>query len=111
MGNLRSHSLIITTGRKSAALLPLRATGMALSMTRAQTQKAGALATTAARRRISHLAAAVGIPCLLLFGPTDPAIWAPANEKVEVLRSKTGRMSDIAYRDVFKRVSRLLSCL
>ncbi|MCH2060117.1 MAG: glycosyltransferase family 9 protein [Verrucomicrobiales bacterium] len=60
---------------------------------------------------ISHLAAAVGIPCLLLFGPTDPAIWAPANEKVEVLRSKTGRMSDIAYRDVFKRVSRLLSCL
>ena len=60
---------------------------------------------------ISHLAAATGIPCFLLFGPTDPAIWAPANEQVEVLRSKTGRMSDIAYRDVSKRVIELLSCL
>ena len=28
---------------------------------------------------ISHLAAAVGTPCVLLFGPTDPAVWAPAN--------------------------------
>ena len=36
---------------------------------------------------ISHLAAAVGAPCLLLFGPTDPAIWAPQNPQVRVLRS------------------------
>ncbi len=60
---------------------------------------------------ISHLAAATGIPCFLLFGPTDPAVWAPANEQVEVLRSKTGKMSDIAYRDVSKRAIELLSCL
>ena len=60
---------------------------------------------------ISHLAAAVGTPCLLLFGPTDPAIWAPANPGVEVLCSESGRMGDIQYRDVLKRVSELLSCL
>ena len=36
---------------------------------------------------ISHLAAAVGAPCLLLFGPTDPAVWAPANRHVTVLRA------------------------
>ncbi len=36
---------------------------------------------------ISHLAAAVGTPALLLFGPTDPAIWAPENPQVRVLRS------------------------
>ncbi|HEX8078467.1 MAG TPA: glycosyltransferase family 9 protein, partial [Chthoniobacterales bacterium] len=36
---------------------------------------------------ISHLAAAAGAGCLLLFGPTDPAIWAPANENVTVLRA------------------------
>ncbi|MFP6873666.1 MAG: glycosyltransferase family 9 protein [Verrucomicrobiales bacterium] len=60
---------------------------------------------------ISHLAAAVGIPCLLLFGPTDPAIWAPANDGVKVLRSGTGRMGDIPYRDVMSRVSAFLSSL
>lgn len=36
---------------------------------------------------ISHLTAAVGTPALLLFGPTDPEIWAPLNQQVQVLRS------------------------
>ncbi|HZE13904.1 MAG TPA: glycosyltransferase family 9 protein [Chthoniobacterales bacterium] len=36
---------------------------------------------------ISHIAAAVGAQCLLLFGWTDPAIWAPRNENVTVLRA------------------------
>jgi heptosyltransferase-3 len=31
---------------------------------------------------ISHLAAAVGTPAIVLFGPTDPAIWAPRGSKV-----------------------------
>jgi ADP-heptose:LPS heptosyltransferase len=35
---------------------------------------------------ISHLAAAVGTPCVLLFGPTDPAMWAPPGDPVRVLR-------------------------
>jgi heptosyltransferase III len=34
---------------------------------------------------ISHIAAAVGARCILLFGPTDPAIWSPANENVIVI--------------------------
>jgi heptosyltransferase-2 len=41
---------------------------------------------------ISHIAAAVGARCLLLFGPTDPAIWAPANANVTVLRAPEGKM-------------------
>jgi heptosyltransferase-2 len=36
---------------------------------------------------ISHLAAACGIPCLLLFGPTNATIWAPKNPLVEILRA------------------------
>ncbi len=36
---------------------------------------------------ITHLAAAVGIPTLALFGPTDPAKWAPRGQNVTVLRS------------------------
>ncbi len=35
---------------------------------------------------ISHIAAAVGTKCTLLFGPTDPAIWAPQNDGVRVVR-------------------------
>jgi heptosyltransferase III len=34
---------------------------------------------------VSHLAAACGIPCVLLFGPTDPAIWAPPASGVKVI--------------------------
>jgi heptosyltransferase-2 len=39
---------------------------------------------------ISHIAAAAGARCILLFGPTDPAMWAPANERVTVLRAPEG---------------------
>lgn len=33
---------------------------------------------------ITHLAAAVGTPVLALFGPTDPAVWAPRGPNVQV---------------------------
>jgi heptosyltransferase-3 len=49
---------------------------------------------------ISHLAAAVGTPCLLLFGPTDPAIWAPANPDVRVLRTPGLTMDGISVEQV-----------
>jgi ADP-heptose:LPS heptosyltransferase len=39
---------------------------------------------------ISHIAAAAGARCILLFGWTDPAIWAPANPNVTVLRAPEG---------------------
>ncbi len=34
---------------------------------------------------LSHLTSAVGIPAICIFGPTDPAIWAPRG-KVTVIR-------------------------
>jgi heptosyltransferase-2 len=49
---------------------------------------------------ISHLAAAVGTPSLLLFGPTDPAIWAPANTNVKVLRAPAGILRRLAVETV-----------
>jgi heptosyltransferase-2 len=39
---------------------------------------------------ISHLAAAAGANCILLFGPTDPAVWAPLNENARVIRAPNG---------------------
>ena len=44
---------------------------------------------------ISHIAAAVGTRCVLLFGWTDPAIWAPANANVTVLEAPNGKIEDL----------------
>jgi heptosyltransferase-2 len=44
---------------------------------------------------ISHLAAAVGANCILLFGPTNPDVWAPRNENVRVLRAAGGKLDDL----------------
>jgi heptosyltransferase-3 len=49
---------------------------------------------------ISHLAAASGAPCVLLFGRTDPAIWAPQNPHVTVIRAPGGDLSRIDANDV-----------
>ncbi|HEX6818100.1 MAG TPA: glycosyltransferase family 9 protein [Ktedonobacterales bacterium] len=35
---------------------------------------------------VSHLAGLLGVPALALFGPTDPALWAPLGPHVRVLR-------------------------
>jgi heptosyltransferase-2 len=51
---------------------------------------------------ISHIAAATGAQCLLVFGWTDPAIWAPANESVTVLRAPEGKMIDLEVDDVVR---------
>jgi len=58
---------------------------------------------------ISHLAAAAGAPCVLLFGPTDPAVWGPANPGVRVIASPTGRMDDIALDSVRAAAKLLLT--
>ena len=38
---------------------------------------------------VSHLAAATGTPTLAIFGPTDPAIWAPRGPRARVLGFET----------------------
>jgi heptosyltransferase-2 len=49
---------------------------------------------------ISHLAAAAGANCLLLFGPTNPAVWAPQGENVFVIRASEGNMRSISVGQV-----------
>lgn len=34
---------------------------------------------------ITHLAAALGVPTVAIFGPTNPAVWAPRGENVRVV--------------------------
>jgi len=49
---------------------------------------------------ISHLAAAVDAPCVLLFGPTDPHVWAPANPQVRVIAAPDGELARVAADEV-----------
>jgi heptosyltransferase-3 len=56
---------------------------------------------------ISHLAAAAGAKCILLFGPTDPEVWAPLNENIKVIRGANGDMREIECEDVIEAISRL----
>ena len=49
---------------------------------------------------ISHLAAAAGAKCILLFGPTNPAVWAPTNANVQVIRAPSGEMPSLKFEIV-----------
>jgi heptosyltransferase-2 len=42
---------------------------------------------------ISHLAAAAGAPCTLLFGPTAPSVWAPLGGNVRLLEAPGGDLA------------------
>ncbi len=58
---------------------------------------------------ISHLAAASGVPGLLLFGPTDPEIWAPRNPGIRSLRAPGGDLSKVEIDAIVAGASDLLS--
>ncbi len=57
---------------------------------------------------ISHLAAGVGVPCVLLFGPTDPDIWAPLQPGVVVLRSPDETLPGLSDEKVRAAISHAL---
>jgi len=37
---------------------------------------------------VSHLAAALGVPTVAVFGPTDPAVWTPLGPEVSVVTAR-----------------------
>jgi len=43
---------------------------------------------------VTHLAAAVGTPTLAIFGPTDPAVWAPRGPHVRVARASRHHVNE-----------------
>jgi hypothetical protein len=59
----------------------------------------------------THLAAQLGVPTLALFGPTDPAVWAPTGPCVRVLVAEphAGRGMDGTERVARPAVARAMS--
>ena len=57
---------------------------------------------------VSHLAAGCGVPCVLLFGPTEPAMWVPPAPHVRVLHRAVA-MNSISVADVQNEVAAVLT--
>lgn len=53
----------------------------------------------------AHIAAAFGVPVVVLFGPSDPVTWAPWRTEAQVLTSQ--EMTGITARDVLDAVESL----
>lgn len=56
---------------------------------------------------VSHLAAAAGAPTLALFGPTEPATWAPVGPRVGTVRSPDGTMAGLSLEAVLQAAEAL----
>lgn len=48
---------------------------------------------------VSHLAAACGVPCRLLFGPSSAAIWAPPGDHVRTLCAPGRNLAGISVKE------------
>lgn len=53
---------------------------------------------------ITHLAAAAGARGWALFGPTDPAVWAPPTPRIRVVRAPDGRLTRLDVDEVARVV-------
>ena len=78
--------------QRLAAVVPPARSQVAQSLPLAELARrlAGCRAFIGHDSGISHLAAAVGLPCLVLWGDTAEDIWRPPSEKVVVLRHPGG---------------------
>ena len=56
---------------------------------------------------ITHLAAAVGLPCVVLWADTLEEVWRPQGEQLVVLKEVTG-VRTISVEQVFRELNRLL---
>jgi heptosyltransferase III len=55
---------------------------------------------------VTHLAGLLGVTTIGLFGPTEPALWAPLGLRVVALQSPTGRMEDLSPHSVIAAIGR-----
>ncbi len=58
---------------------------------------------------VAHLAAAAGAPTLTIFGPTDPALWAPVGRTAVAVRAPGGVLSALPVEEVLTSARALRS--
>ncbi len=56
---------------------------------------------------VTHLAALLGVPTLALFGPSEPAHWAPLGHRADYVRAATSRMADLRVEGVWQALRSL----
>lgn len=58
---------------------------------------------------VSHLAAAAGCPSIVLFGTTNPALWAPRGARVSIVSSGGQGMEGIGLQEVLERAEHFIA--
>jgi heptosyltransferase-2 len=108
------HNLLVVGGEAEGQRLQRLAAALPPARTRvAQSLPLDQLARALARcdlflghdSGISHLAAAVGLPVLILWGDSTAEVWRPLSEKVFLLRHPLG-LSQLPVRDVVQELAR-----
>lgn len=97
------HEVVFITGEaeeERGVKLTTHANWHALPLTELGIRLSGCMAFLGHDSGISHLAAACGVPSLLLFGPTNPAVWAPPQPWVSVLREESGDLAALSFEKV-----------
>jgi len=99
----RAVSPVFLTGEADAevaaqlsACAPHRTHLRDVSLMEAAHVLAGAVAYAGNDSGITHLAAALGVPTLAVFGPSDPEQWGPRGEQVRIVRAPQGDWSQLA---------------
>ncbi|HIE10714.1 MAG TPA: hypothetical protein EYP62_03815 [Kiritimatiellae bacterium] len=58
---------------------------------------------------ITHVAAALGLPTIAIFGPSDASLWGPRGRRVRILQAEDRRLSSVSVLDVLDALRELLS--
>ena len=53
---------------------------------------------------IAHLAASIGIRCVLLFGPSDATVWSPPQPRVRTIRAPDGLLDRLPVARVLEEI-------
>lgn len=113
--NSTGHNLLLVGGeaegerlqRLAAALPPLRTrVAQSLPLTDLASLLANCLGFVGHDSGISHLAAAVGLGGLILWGNTTQEIWCPMSHSIQVLRHPAG-LDQLDAQEVFETIQRL----